>query len=305
MSADTLSVQPRLPAPRFGRLGMLRYRLVGKVLVPLLTGSVVAAVYLFLLAPVIVVVVASFDGGSPVGGRAFLNFPPSDLSLQWYSAIQPRLYRALWISLSVATIATAAAILIGVPAAIGLVRSNVPGKAVMATLFRAPLQIPFIVIGVAFLQTYYMIGDAFGIRLVSTFPGLLLGHIFVTTPYVVGSVGAVLHRFDMSLEEAALSLGASRWRTFRRVTLPLIMPGVYAGALFAFMVSFGDVPMSLFLAGSSYTTLPVEIFHSMEFDFDAAILALSSMIVAGSVLLLWVIQKLVGLDVLVRSTGRG
>ena len=271
----------------------------------MLTGAVVGAVLVFLLAPVVVVVLASFDGGDPVAGRAFLNFPPTSLSLQWYFSIQPRLFHSLWISFLVACFAAGFGTVIGVPAALGLIRGNLPGKTVLSALFRAPLQIPFIVIGVAFLQTWYLLGDAFGIRITGSFLALAIGHLFVATPYVIGSVGSVLLRFNPNLEEAALSLGASRLRTFRRVTLPIIMPGIYAGALFAFMVSFGDVPISLFLASPQYATLPLEIFHSMEFDFDAAVLAISTLIVFASLVILWLIQKSVGLDVMLRSGGSG
>ena len=269
------------------------------------TGAMVGAVLVFLLAPVVVVIFASFDGGDPVAGRAFLNFPPSSLSLQWYFSIQPRLFHSLWISFLVACFAAGIGTVIGVPAALGLIRGNLPGKTLLSALFRAPLQIPFIVIGVAFLQTYYLLGDALGLRISGSFIALAVGHLFVATPYVIGSVGSVLLRFNPNLEEAALSLGASRWRTFRRVTLPIIMPGIYAGALFAFMVSFGDVPISLFLASPKYTTLPLEIFHSMEFDFDAAVLAISTLIVFASLVILWLIQKSVGLDVMLRSGGSG
>ena len=269
------------------------------------TGSMVGGVLVFLLAPVVVVVLASFDGGDPVAGRAFLNFPPSNLSLQWYFSIQPRLFHSLWISFLVACFAAGIGTVIGVPAALGLIRGNLPGKTVLSALFRAPLQIPFIVIGVAFLQTYYLLGDALGLRISGSFIALAVGHLFVATPYVIGSVGSVLLRFNPNLEEAALSLGASQWRAFRRVTLPIIMPGIYAGALFAFMVSFGDVPISLFLASPKYTTLPLEIFHSMEFDFDAAVLAISTLIVFASLVILWLIQKSVGLDVMLRSGGSG
>ena len=280
---------------------MRRRKLLPKVLV----GSVVGLVYLFLLAPVIVVAGASFDGGKSVAGRAFLQFPPSDLTLYWYENIQPRLWEALGVSVSVAAVAATVGTVLGVPAALGIVRGNLPGKTLITTLFRAPLQIPFIVIGIAFLQTYYFFADAIGFGLQGTFAGLALGHVFVATPYVVGSVGAALQRFDVRLEEAALSLGADRLTTFRRVTLPIVMPGIYAGALFAFMVSFGDVPISLFLASATYTTLPLEIFHGMEFDFDAAVLAISTVVLLGSLVVLYFIQRIVGLDVLLRSGGNG
>ena len=276
-----------------------------KVLPKMIVGSLVGLVYVFLLAPVIVVAGASFDGGKSVAGRAFLQFPPSDLTFYWYQEIQPRLWEALGVSVSVAAVAATVGTVLGVPAALGIVRSNLPGKTLIATLFRAPLQIPFIVIGIAFLQTYYFFADAVGFGLQGTFAGLALGHVFVATPYVVGSVGAALQRFDVRLEEAALSLGANRLTTFRRVTLPIIMPGIYAGALFAFMVSFGDVPISLFLASATYTTLPLEIFHGMEFDFDAAVLAISTVVLLGSLVVLYFIQRIVGLDVLLRSGGNG
>ena len=268
-------------------------------------GSVMLVVYLFLLAPVVVVVGASFDGGRVVAERAYLNFPPQNVSLYWYLNIPDRYFDALWVSIRVATVVAFLSIVLGVPAAMGLVRSRMRGKALIGALFRAPLQIPFIVIGVAFLQTYFLLFDAIGVGLPGSFIGLTLGHLCVGIPYVIGSVGATLHRFNPRLEEAALSLGASRWRTFRRVTLPLIVPGIYAGGLFAFMVSFADVPIAIFLAGASYTTLPLEIFYSMAFDFDAPVLAVSTIIVFGSLLVMWLIQRLVGIEGLMRSGGGG
>ena len=116
------------------------------------------------------------------------------------------------------------------------------------------------------------------------------------TPFVIGSVTAVLQRFDVRLEEAAASLGAGRWRTFRRVTLPVITPGLFAGAISAFMVSFGDVPVSLFLAGADTTTFPVAIFHSMDMDFDTRVLSSSTMAMVFGLVLLVLAQKLIGLD---------
>lgn len=264
------------------------------------TALVVGSVYAFLLAPLVVVALSSLDGRK----QAFFNFPPQQLSLAWYWNIPPRYFETLWTSLLLATVAAVAGCVLGIPAALGLVRGRVLGKEVIAAIFRAPLQIPFVVTGVAFLQVYYLIGDLLGVSLTGTFSGLVLAHIFLSTPYVIGTVGAVLQRFNLRLEEAALSLGASRWATFRRVTLPLIMPGIYAGALYAFIVSFGDIPVSLFLASPRYTTFPVEIFHSMEFDFNPAVLAVSTLIIFFSLGVLWLIQRIVGLDVLLRAGGR-
>jgi putative spermidine/putrescine transport system permease protein len=260
------------------------------------------AAYLFLFAPLVVVAGASLNGGPFL---AYVNFPPDRVSLDWYFRIPPQHLRAIATSLGLAAVVAIVACILGVPAALGLVRARVPGRALIAALLRAPLQIPFVVIGVAFLQFYYVVGDALGIYLQATSPGLAIAHVFAATPYVIGSVAAVLSRFDVRLEEAALSLGASRWSTFRRVTLPVIMPGVYTGGLYAFMLSFTDVPIVLFLAGADFTTFPVEVFHSFQFDFDPTILASSTMVMVFSLGLLLAIQKLVGLNALLRSGGAG
>lgn len=264
-------------------------------------GAWVAGIYLFLFAPLVVVVGASFDGGD----RTFLNFPPSNLSLHWYGRIAPDLFQALALSAALGTSAALLACLIGVPAALGLVRAEFRGKALVAALFRAPLQIPAVVIGVSFLKLYYFVGDVTGLYAVGSLPGLIVAHTFLASPYVIGSVSAVLQRFNLRLEEAALSLGASPWTTFRRVTLPVIMPGVYTGAMYAFLVSFGDVPVSLFLGAGSAQPFAAKIFHLMEFDFDPSLLAISTFIIFGSLALIYALQRAVGMEALIRSGGSG
>ncbi len=257
--------------------------------------------YIFLLSPMIVVIGASFHGGEYYTA---ISFPPKDPSLQWYFKIPAAQFHALGLSFFLAGTATLGACLVGIPAAIGIVRSDLPLKALISSLFRAPLQIPAIVTGIAFLQLYFLVGDATGLYVQGTFIGLYLGHFFVATPYVIGTVTAILQRFDNRLEEAALSLGASRWRTFWRVTLPVIMPGVYAGALYSFMVSFGDVPISIFLTAPGFTTYPVELFYGLENDFDPSILASASLVIFFCMLVLLGMQKLVGLEALLRSGSR-
>ena len=266
----------------------------------ILVGAFVLAVYVFLFAPLVVVVGASFDGGE----HAFLNFPPKDISLAWYAKIPARYFETLSVSLYLGAVAAVGSSILGVLAGLALVRSDFRGKAFIATLFRAPLQVPAIVTGFAFLQLYYLIGGATGLFINGTFLGLAIAHIFITVPYVIGTTVAVLHRFNASLEEAAISLGASRWSTFRRVTLPLILPGVYAGALYAFIISFGDVPVSMFLSGTRYTTFPVEMFYGIEMDFDPSILCISTLILIGSFVLIWLFQKLIGLNALLDTGGQ-
>jgi len=259
-------------------------------------------VYTFLLAPLVVVAGASLNGGEFL---AYVNFPPDRISLDWYFQIPKSQLLSLVHSFALAAATMAIAILLGVPAAFGLVRAEFPGKAIVAALMRAPLQIPFAVIGVSFLQFYYVIGDATGLYLQASLPGLLIAHVFAAIPYVIGTVGTILQRFNRRLEEAALILGASPWSTFRRVTMPVIMPGIYTGGLYAFMLSFTDVPIVLFLAGSDFTTFPVEVFHSFQFDFNPTILASSTLVMLGSLVIMLVAQRLLGLDALLKSGGAG
>jgi putative spermidine/putrescine transport system permease protein len=257
--------------------------------------------YIFLLSPMIVVIGASLHGGEYYTA---IKFPPEDPSFRWYAAIPGDQLEALGLSFLLAGAAALGACLIGIPAALGIVRGKLPGKTFISTVFRAPLQIPAIVTGIAFLQLFYLVGDATGLYIQGTFWGLYLGHVFVATPYVVGTVTAILQRFDTRLEEAAFSLGASRWSTFWRVTLPVIKPGVYAGVLYAFMVSFGDVPISIFLTAPGYVTYPIELFYALENDFDPSILASASLVIFFCLLALLSMQKLVGLDTLLRSGSR-
>jgi putative spermidine/putrescine transport system permease protein len=260
---------------------------------------VLGIAYLFLLGPIAFVAMASFDHGA----RAYVVFPPQHFSVDAYLNIPPRYYAALGLSVQVSLACAFCACLIGVPAALGLVRGDMRGKATLLALLRMPLQIPGVVSGLAFLQAYYVVGELTGWYPTGTFWGLLIAHIFATTPYVIGTLVALLQRFDAALEEASLSLGATRWATFTQVTLPLLKPGLFTGALYAFMISFVEVPMSVFLVGSGRATFPVEIFNAMQFDFDPTILAVSTLVTALSLVVVLVVQRLVGLDVFVKTAG--
>ena len=264
----------------------------------LLVRAWITWVYVLFFAPLLVIVGASFNGGSYRSGAVV--FPPRQISFDWYLSTPVSHVHAFGISIALATAATALACMIALPAALGLTRSRIRGREAAAALFRIPLQIPVVIIGLSFFYTYYAIDDVTGISFVGSFVGLVIAHFFILTPFVIGSVTAVLQRFDERLEEAAASLGAGRWRTFRRVTLPVITPGIFAGAVYAFMVSFGDVPISLFLAGPDTVTFPVVIFHSMEMDFDARVLSSSTMVMAFGLIVLLLVQKLIGLDSLTR-----
>ena len=253
--------------------------------------------YLYLAAPVLVVAASSLDTSSKMAAV----FPPQTIGLRWYFEIPDKYVHALGVSATAASIACVISGVLGVLAALGIVRGKLPGSEFLRALFRAPLQIPFVVTGVVFLQFYYGLQVITGIELAATLPGLILAYVFMGTPYTVGTVGAVLERLNPRLDEAAAICGASRWSTFWRVTFPLIRPAIVAGMLYAFVMAFGDVPLSIFLSSPGYSTLPVEIFQTLQFDFSPTVLSISTLIALMSVVSLWLIQRLVGLDLVVKK----
>ncbi|HMB33780.1 MAG TPA: ABC transporter permease [Methylomirabilota bacterium] len=243
------------------------------------------AVYVFLLAPLLVVVLASFNSAD------FLSFPPRGFSLRWY--------RALWesevwgdsfrLSLLLTAVVTPLALIIGTLAAYALVRYSFPGKGAMATLVMAPLVMPQIVLGIALLN--YMSG----LGLVGSLTGLILGHLVVTLPFTVRLVSISVHNLDPALERAAQNLGATPLQTFWRVTLPLLRPGIVAGAIFAAIISFGELAVTLLIAGARTTTLPLRIFNYTEYNFDPTINAVSTIFVVLALVLIIVLDRLIGL----------
>ena len=260
-------------------------------------GLILAAVFIFLYAPIVIVIATSFDYGE----RAYVIFPPERFTFDAYLNIPEYITNGIYLSVGVGLTAAFGASLIGIPASLGIVRSDILGKSVIMTLFRVPLQIPGVVMGLAFLQAYYAIGAATGWYANGTYAGLAIAHIFAATPFVIGAVVPTLQRFQPALEEAAQTLGASRWTTFRKITIPLIAPGVFAGSLYAFMVSFGDVPIAIFLSKPGTSTFPVEVFFALEYEFDTTILAASTLVVVFSLMVLLIIQRFSGLDVFVRT----
>jgi len=260
-------------------------------------------VILFIYAPILVVMGASVDPGHFVSTRAFLQFPPNGFSLRWYFSIAPELWASLWFSLKISALSAFTSAVIGLMAAFGLVRGSFPGKALVSALFRAPLQIPFIVTGVAFLQTYYLLSANTGLALQGTLTGLFLGNLFVSIPYAIGSISVSLARLNPRLEEAALTLGASPWRALWRVVLPLIMPGLYGGALFAFLITFTEVTISVFLSGANLLPFSVYVFTSVTTDMEPTIPAMSTIVFIGSLLLVYGVQRVLGMETLLRSGG--
>jgi putative spermidine/putrescine transport system permease protein len=247
--------------------------------------SVVSATLLFIAAPMLVTISLS------VSDSQFVAFPPRGFTLDWYGKVlaDPDFQSALSFSLWLAGFATAGALLLGVPAAFALIRFPVPGGAALRSLLLSPLIFPVLVTGLALLQLFSIAGWR------SVPVNLLIAHILVTSPYVVRTVSASLMLADVTLEEAARTLGANRWRTFRRVTLPQIAPGVVAGALFAFMVSFDNYPVSMWLADAQNNPMPMLIFQKATGVFDPSVATISTLLIGLAVVVVLIMERLVGL----------
>ncbi|NGM86769.1 ABC transporter permease [Parapusillimonas sp. SGNA-6] len=253
---------------------------------------VAVLVVLFLLLPFIVIVGASFDPG----GGYQIHFPPREFSLSSYAAIPPKYLSALGTSALIGVIVSLLAAVVGLLASLAIVRGGFRHAEVLQAAFRLPLQIPLIVTGAVFLQFYYVISSAYEINLLKSIWGVVIAHLFIAIPYCVGSISSVLLRLEGSVEEAAQTLGASHWNVFMKVTFPMLKAGLVSGLFYAFILSFSDVPVALFLVNAETMTLPVLMFQDMQFDFHPSMLAMSTIVILFSVALIFGIQKVAGLD---------
>lgn len=242
------------------------------------------AVIIFLQIPVIVVVLAAFSTTS------YLTIPPQGLTLAWFGKVlsDPSYLSAIRMSLILACGSTVISLLLGVAAAYALFRKALSGSEAITSVLMAPLVLPAVVIGVALLQYYSLTG------LRGSLFGLLMAHVVITVPYIVRSALASLSGLDLAVEEAARVLGANGFEAFRLVTLPLILPGLVAGALFAFITSLDNVPVTIFLISANQTTLPVLIFSSVEMGIDPSVAAVSTLLIAATGIILLIAERRFG-----------
>ena len=234
------------------------------------------AVLVFLALPILIVAALSFSSAS------YLTFPPPAFGIRWYRAYlgSGEWLASTWLSLAVAACVVVLSATLGTIAALGLTRLPPAMRAVLGALILSPLIVPGIVIAIGI---YYVFARY---RLVGTPAGLVLAHTCLAVPFVVTSVSASLAGLDRRLEQAALSLGATPWGTFRQVTLPLIRPGVLVGALFAFITSFDELIVALFLSGSGAITLPRRMWDDLRFAIDPTIAAVSTLTIVLAAALL-------------------
>lgn len=239
----------------------------------------VPVILVVMIAPILVVAILSFSQAS------YLSFPPPAFGLRWYRAYlgSRDWLSATWISIEVAAATVVLSTVLGTAATLGLSQLPRLARTIATGLILSPLIMPVIVVAIGLYYAFARYG------LVGTPLGLVLAHTCLAVPFVVTSVGSSLAGFDRRLEMAALSLGATPWGTFRQVTLPLIRPGILVGALFAFITSFDELVVSLFLSGANAVTLPRRMWEDLRYAIDPTIAAVSTLTILVTVLpLLWV-----------------
>ncbi|MFO1195205.1 MAG: ABC transporter permease [Rhodoferax sp.] len=256
-----------------------------------LASVLVALTVLVLLAPLVVVVGVSFSQSE------FIAFPPQGFSLRWYEGVltSGTYVASAWTSLKIALLVTLTATLVGGAAAVALHRGKLPGSGALATFFLSPLVLPTIIFAIGMLMFW---SRAFGQVSLLT---LWLSHSVVALPYVIRTTLAVLAESDPFLEEAARTMGAGRLQRLWFVVVPQCVPGLGAGAFFAFNISFDEAVLSLFLRKPDLTTLPVQIYGQLEFSPDPSVAAVSAIMIFLTVLMIVVIDRILGLQRFARS----
>jgi putative spermidine/putrescine transport system permease protein len=244
--------------------------------------AVCILVLAFLILPILIIVPLSFSSGT------FLTFPLPGLSLRWY---QEFFTSAPWQlslrnSLIVAGATTALATVLGTLAALGLTRARLPGQTLLMGLIVSPMVVPLVIVAVGVYFAYAPFG------LTSSLLGLTLAHTALAAPFVVITVSATLQGFDPNQARAGASLGASPVVVFRRIILPLILPGIISGALFAFVTSFDEVVVALFVTGPAERTLPRQMFNGIRENISPVIAAAATFVILVSGLLLSVLELL-------------
>lgn len=251
----------------------------------ILFAVVITCLFVFILAPTVVIALSSF------GTSEILEFPPQSFTLRWYAYAlgRPEFVSAAWNSLWLAVTSTAIAAPLAVAASLAVTRGQLPGREVLQTVLLAPLVVPSVVIGLAILLASSRLGFSSG----ST--RLIAAHVLIVLPYLVRTTSASLVRLDPLAEEAARTLGASSLRTFFHVTLPGLAPGLIAGMIFAFIISFDNVSISLFLANARTNTLPLSLMSYVEYNLDPSVAAVSTLLILMALVVAIALERFAGL----------
>jgi putative spermidine/putrescine transport system permease protein len=248
----------------------------------------------FVLGPILLVCAVAF---TPLG---YLSLPTQGLSLRWFRAIggNPEFVDVFWSSLWLGALSASIAVALTLPCALAVARYRFPGREALVAFLQSPLMIPPAVLGIAFLRFFTEIG------LGGTFVGLVLSHVVIVMPLSLRLVVAAASGMDPQLEHAAISLGASAWKSFARVTLPLVLPGVASGWVLAFITSFDEVTMTVFIASPRTTTLPVRLFLYIQDNIDPLVAAISAALIGLTFVAMLLLDRLYGLERVLVGRGR-
>ena len=250
----------------------------------ILLGVFCCAVFSFMVVPTILSVPMSFSDTN------YLVFPPKGFTMHWHHKfftdhkwIDPTIF-----SLKLAVSTTVVSLIIGTLASLALVRGNLPGKRFLHLFFLSPMMVPLIV------TAFAVYGIFAKFRLIGTLHGMVIGHTMIAVPYVILVITANLYRFDLSLELAARNLGASAFKTFIHITLPLIRPGIIAAGVFSFITSLDELILVLFLIGTTKMTLPLRMFTEIQFRIHPTVAAAATVFIVaaiGTIMALAFIEK--------------
>ncbi len=258
--------------------------------------GLVGLIYLFMLAPILITAAVSFNAVNQS------RFPPVGFSLRWWAeALSPRWLQPLGFSVKLALLAAVITTLLGMPLAFGLTRYRFPGREALIALSLGPLALPALVTGIGLLQLLQISGFGFLLG----FPALLIAHVIICLPFSVRTVAIGLQAMPTKVEQAAASLGATPIVVFREVTLPLIKSGLFAGASFAFIQSFTDYSISLFLSRAGMQPISVTILSFLDYGFAPTLAAVSVISMLTPLVLLLLVQRFFRIGDFVYGAGSG
>lgn len=242
-------------------------------------------VFLFMVAPLVIITITAFEPGTVI------KFPISGFSLKWYAHVFElnSFVDSFGTSITIALGATFVALLVGVPAAYALAKTRMKAKDLIKSIFLSPAIVPGIVVGFALYQFLVL-----ALRL-PIYPSLLIGHFMVVVPYIIRIVSSSLEQFDFSVEEAAWSLGCGKVRTFITIVLPNISSGISAAFILAFINSFNNIPVSMFLTGPGVSTFPATLMNYIEYNYDPTVSAVSVLLMAATVIIMMIVDKTLGI----------
>jgi putative spermidine/putrescine transport system permease protein len=245
-----------------------------------------SAAFALLFLPIVLVVALSF------GADSYTAIPPSGYSLRWYWNIlkHEAFLSGLLTSLTVAAVVTPTSVIIGTLSAYALWKHPSTGARMLESIFMSPIMLPLVVTGLALLVFFNRVQFYGGLW------SIIIAHVIITFPYSFRAVLAALSRYDRQLDEAAASLRVGPWATLRYVTLPVIRPGLFAGGLFSFVMSFDDFATTIFLITPGTKTLPISIYQYMEFNLDPTVSAVSTVLIVIAVIGVLLVERFIGMD---------